>query len=47
MTKTITISRANLKAKRFKEVTVKQSGAAPPKRDVDLLVVVLKKALAQ
>lgn len=46
MTKTITISRANLKAKRFKEASVKESGSPPAKRDDDLLITVLKKALA-
>ena len=47
MTKTITISRADLKAKQFKAATVTQSGSVPDKRNIDLLVIVLKKALAQ
>lgn len=47
MIKTVTISRTDLKVKNFKAAKVTKSGSAPAKRDIDLLVVVLKKVLAQ
>ena len=45
MTKTYTISRADLKAKRYKQTEVKQSSSLPSKRDTTQLVKVLKKVL--
>ena len=47
MTKTYTITREDLKAKKFKEATEAKSGTAPEKRELDLLVEVLKRALSQ
>ena len=47
MTKTITISREDLKAKKYKAATVKKSGDVPDKRSLDPLVAVLNKALAE
>ena len=47
MTKAYTITREDLKAKKFKEATETRTGTAPEKRELDLLVEVLKRALAQ
>lgn len=45
MTKTYTISRADLKAKQYKQAAVQRSGVEPRSRDTELLVRVLKKAI--
>lgn len=46
MTKTVTINRAALKDKHYKQAKVIHRGTVPAKRDPTLLVQVLKKALA-
>lgn len=43
MTVTYTISREDLKKKRYKQATVKRTGEVPNDRRTDLLVTVLKK----
>ena len=45
MIKVCVISRSDLKAKRYKQAEIKQTGDTPVKRDPTLLVEVLKKAL--